>query len=376
MKFDKILLSWPEFTSEDQGAISTAIRAIGNAEEINFIEIFENEIASIHDIEHVVAVNSGTAAIHLALLALGVKSGDKVIIPTLTFAATAFPVMYIGATPVFIDSDSRNSNLNLDLLETYLRNCKKIDLPKAIIAVDLFGRVCDYDNLLRIADNYEIPVLIDSAESLGSLYKGKPTTSYGALSTLSFNFNKLVTTTSGGAILTNNLQFARLAKKLANQARENFHWYEHSNIGYNYRMSPILAALGSSQIKRVESNLNSRRNIRNRYFENFKELNGIDIPMDQNNERSNAWLTIINFSSELFPNANELVRSGLAIKNIETRFIWKPLHLQPIFQSYETCLNGISEKLFSESLCLPSSSTLSLQEVDYICSEIISILKL
>jgi dTDP-4-amino-4,6-dideoxygalactose transaminase len=210
-------------------------------------------------------------------------------------------------------------------------------------------------------------VLIDSAESLGSLYKETPAASLGAISILSFNSNKLVTTTGGGAILTNNEQLASTIRKLSNQARENFHWYEHSEIGYNYRLSPILAALGMSQLSRIDKIVEKRRKIRQTYKDNLELLEGIQVSTDSIWEKSNAWLTTIKIKKKNYANGRDLIYESLAKSKIEARFIWKPLHMQPVFSNSECSVNGTSESAFYTSLCLPSSQNLSYDRVLEIC---------
>lgn len=369
---NRIFLSYPDLTNNDTQAINEAISKINQRDQSNnnSIESFERELANFLNVSNAVALSSGTAAIHLALIALKIQKGDKVIVPTLTFAATAFPLSYVGAIPVFIDVCRKTWTLDLELLEMHLKKCKKSDLPKLIISVDLFGRTCDYDELFRIARSFEIPVLIDAAESLGSKYKGVYTASQGVISVLSFNFNKVMTTTGGGALITSDDFVAKITRKLGNQARDDFHWYEHSEIGYNYRMSPILAALGRSQLDRIESLIESRRSIRNRYLKLLGDISGLEVITDSQWERSNAWLSTIKLDGKIFSNGRDVLRSNLENENIESRFVWKPLHLQPIYKSSEAILTGVSEEIFNTGLCLPSSHTLTENEIERICSTI------
>lgn len=370
MTQNRIYLSYPEFTQVDIQAVNEVIIKLNsrNQDKNSPIESFENDLAKFHNVSHVVTLSSGTAAIHLALLALKIQAGDRVIVPTLTFAATAFPLSYVGAIPIFIDVCKETWTMDLELLEQYLKKCKKSELPKAIISVDLFGRTCDYDELSRIAADFDIPVLIDAAESLGSEYKNTPTASQGLISILSFNFNKIVTTTGGGALLTNDESIAKMARKIGNQARDNFHWYEHSDIGYNYRMSPILAALGISQLARIETLVEKRRSIRDTYSKLLGDIFGLTVSVDSKWERSNAWLSTINLDNKIFFHGRDTVRNSLEKENIESRFIWKPLHLQPVFASCQTILTGVSEEIFNTSLCLPSSHTLNQNDLVRICS--------
>jgi dTDP-4-amino-4,6-dideoxygalactose transaminase len=377
MTQNRIYLSYPEFTQVDIQAVNEVIIKLNsrNQDKNSPIESFENDLAKFHNVSHVVTLSSGTAAIHLALLALKIQAGDRVIVPTLTFAATAFPLSYVGAIPIFIDVCKETWTMDLELLEQYLKKCKKSELPKAIISVDLFGRTCDYDELSRIAADFDVPVLIDAAESLGSEYKNTPTASQGLISILSFNFNKIVTTTGGGALLTNDESIAKIARKIGNQARDNFHWYEHSEIGYNYRMSPILAALGISQLARIETLVEKRRSIRDTYSKLLGDIFGLTVSVDSKWERSNAWLSTINLDNKIFFHGRDTVWNSLEKENIESRFIWKPLHLQPVFASCQTILTGVSEEIFNTSLCLPSSHTLNQNELVRICSIIKKSLK-
>ena len=369
MKENKIYLSYPEITQQDIVSINNVLKGLAEKnQESNLISQFETQIADFHQISNVVAVSSGTSALHLALIALGIGAGDKVIVPTLTFAATAFPLNYVGALPVFIDVDKKSWTLDIDLLEIYLKKCSKSELPKLIIAVDLFGHTCDYDRLFELTDKFEIPVLIDAAEALGSKYKGRYTASLGVISILSFNFNKVITTTGGGALLTNNKLFAEKARKLANQARDNYHWYEHSEIGFNYRMSPILAALGISQLARITEIIEKRKEIGFKYTELLNGIRGITVSNDSKEEISNSWLTIASFESKLYPNARDIVRKALEKESIESRFVWKPLHMQPVYSNASTILSGAAEKIFNEGLCLPSGTNLSNSEIERVCN--------
>jgi dTDP-4-amino-4,6-dideoxygalactose transaminase len=371
MKNYRIRLSEPFFDNSDLKSISDLLCGVNVNELTESVTIFEKMIANLNGVKNVVAVSSGTSAIHLALLALKVAPGDKILVPSLTFAATAYPIKYLGANPIFLDVEDSSWTLNLSLVEDFLENCNPLNYPKAIIAVDLFGRACNYNRLAQISRRYSIPIIVDAAESLGSTFETQPTTSQGLISILSFNLNKIITTTGGGAFLTNDNELAIYARKLANQARENVHWYEHLEIGYNYRLSPILAALGKSQFEKLTQMVEKRRAIRERYTENLSNYLGIKIIQDSIWEKSNAWLTNIRFSEDIFPKAREIVRENLQKQLIETRYVWKPLHLQPIFKTDYGLLDGTSEKIYEQSLCLPSSYGLSLNTIDEISENIL-----
>jgi dTDP-4-amino-4,6-dideoxygalactose transaminase len=365
MKTKRILLSSPEISTIDMDALIKQSHIINSQVDVNdSINEFEKELAYFTGAANVVLLSSGTSALHLALVSLGIGKGDTVIIPTLTFAATAFPVKYVGAEPVFLDVDLDSWTLDLNLLEEFLGKCeKKSELPKLIIVVDLFGRLCNYDDLAKICDRFNIPFIVDAAESLGSKYKEVSIHPRALMSIVSFNFNKIITTMGGGALLTNNQIVANHVRKLANQARDDFHWYEHSEIGYNYRISPILAAMGRTQLGRIETIIEKRRRIRDNYLEFLGDIPGLDVNTDSHWERSNAWLSTIKLDSKFHFKGRDVVRDNLEKENIESRFIWKPLHLQPVFKSSEAILTGVSEEIFNTGLCLPSSHTLTENEI-------------
>jgi len=365
LKNKQIFLSYPEFTIGDFLALNKTLNNLNKKPEqaTKIIKNFETKLASLHGVAHAVALSSGTASIHLGLKALDIKQGDQVIIPSLTFAATAFPVLYSGAIPIFMDVDKYSWTLDLDLLDAYLKNCTHSELPKLIISVDLFGKTCDYDRLIDVSNTYGVPIMIDSAESLGTKFRNFSPASKVPISIISFNFNKILTTLGGGALLTNDKRIELSARKLSNQARENFHWYEHNEVGFNYRINSLQAALGISQLSRLEATVNIRRNIRNEYLKNLSEIKGVSVIQDSNWEISNSWLTLIRFDSQVFPNGRDKVYNLLRQNNIESRFVWKPLHLQPVFRGYASILSGSSEEIFRTSLCLPSSNFLTKAEI-------------
>jgi len=369
LKNKQIFLSYPEFTIGDFLALNKTLNNLNKKPEqsTKIIKNFEAELASLHGVAHAVALSSGTASIHLGLKALDIKQGDQVIIPSLTFAATAFPVLYSGAIPIFMDVDEYSWTLDLYLLDAYLKNCKNSELPKLIISVDLFGKTCDYDRLVDISNTYGVPIMIDSAESLGTKFKNFSPASKVPISIISFNFNKILTTLGGGALLTNDKKIELSARKLSNQARENFHWYEHNEVGFNYRINSLQAALGISQLTRLEATVNIRRSIRNEYQKNLSGIKGLSVIQDSNWEISNSWLTLIRFDSQIFPNGRDNAYNLLRQNNVESRFVWKPLHLQPVFRGYTSILTGSSEEIFRTSLCLPSSNFLTNSEIKKIC---------
>ena len=372
----KIFLSQPTITSEDWQFINSIQTQFSDNIANGLISNFENLLSQRLNNRSVVALNSGTSSLHLGLINSGLKRNDKVLVPTITFAASAFPLNYIGATAVFIDIDESNWNIDISLLEKYLKTCNSKNKPKAIISVDLFGSTCDYNELIRVCSEFDLMLIIDSAESLGTLYRGLPTTSFGKFSVLSFNNNKILTTTGGGALITDDFELAAKVRKNANQSRENFHWYEHTEVGYNFRLSPILAGLGISQLSRLDTSISHRRKIRLRYASNLNGYKGISVKTDSEWEISNAWLSTVRFSQKLYPGARDIVFKCLAENGIESRYVWKPLHQQPIYAKNDSILTGNANVIFNESLCLPSSEILREDQIDMICNLIINELRI
>ncbi|QSW87473.1 aminotransferase class I/II-fold pyridoxal phosphate-dependent enzyme [Flavobacterium endoglycinae] len=316
----------------------------------------------------VTALNSGTSAIHLALILLGVKAGDEVICQSLTFSACANPILYQGATPIFVDSENETWNICPDNLEIAIKDrLKKGRKPKAIIAVHLYGMPYKIDEIHAIADRYEIPVIEDSAEALGSSYKGKKCGTFGHFGIFSFNGNKIITTSSGGALVSNSNELKQKAIFYATQSKDNAIHYQHSEIGYNYRMSNICAGIGLGQIKTLEGNITARRNNHSFYKNLFKSIQEVELFETKSEDYfSNYWLTTIVVNSDQAKYSNYNLMKAFEEKDIETRPIWKPMHLQPVFEKYPYYGNKVSEKLFECGLCLPSGSNLTDEDKDRI----------
>ena len=372
----RMYLSPPDTSQLEVDAITNTILKHGIGPSGENISIFEQEIAKYCHSKVGVALSSGTSALHLGLLALGVKAGDEVVVPTLTFGATAFAVDYIGAKPVFLDVENQSWNLDPELLEKFLQERSKSgNLPKVIITVDLFGRVCNYDSILKIAEQYEIPILADAAEALGAQYKGSNSGNFGKINVLSFNGNKIITTSGGGMVLTDNLEIANKVRYWANQSREQLPWYEHHEIGYNYRMSNLLATLGSAQLSRLPELIKRRRQNRDLYLQALGSVSGLSVQLDPPWGNSNAWLTTITLDSKLFPDAPKIIREKLELSNIESRPVWKPLHLQPVYKNAKKYLSGYADQIYSEGLCLPSGSTMSDEDVQRVSNLILSCIK-
>jgi len=372
MNKSKIWLSSPHMGGEE-------IKYVTDAFESNWVAPLGPNVTGFeHDLEgylgngvHVAALSSGTAALHLGLILLGVGQGDEVICQSMTFSASANPIVYLGATPIFVDSESETWNICPDALEIAIKDrISKGKKPKAIIAVHLYGMPFQVDAIRKIADQYEIPIIEDSAEALGSKYKNQPCGTFGDISVLSFNGNKIITTSGGGALVSKNIKQKEKAVFLATQARDAAPHYEHSEIGYNYRMSNICAGIGRGQMEVLEKHLQLRREMNSFYHDLFQELPFIKVFSEPNdNFYSNHWLTAItlNSNSKESKSLNDF-RLYLEANNIESRPLWKPMHLQPVFKSAPYYGGDVAAKLFENGLCLPSGSNLTTEEKDRIKS--------
>ena len=330
---------------------------------------FENSLENyLGSNSYVAALSSGTAALHLALILLGVKRGDEVICQSMTFSASANPIVYQGATPVFIDSELDTWNLCPIRLEEAIKDrIKKEKKPKAIIAVHLYGMPYKVDEIKLIAAKYEIPVIEDSAEALGSSYKDKKCGTFGDLSILSFNGNKLITTSGGGALVTKKNELKEKAIFLATQARDDAPHYQHSEIGYNYRLSNICAGIGRGQMEVLDKHVDLRRQMNQFYNSIFKNTIGVSVFKEPTNDfKSNHWLTCIIVDESKAGFSSEDIRLALQKDNIESRPLWKPMHLQPIFKNASYYGGSVSEELFKKGLCLPSGSNLNFIEKERI----------
>lgn len=370
-----MFLSPPLIGDREQEAIQSVLQSGWVAPVGPEIAAFETELAAQAGRSHAVALLSGTAAIHLGLLALGVSRSDEVLVPTLTFGATAFAVTHAGARPVFMDVEEDSWNLDPHLLETYLSEKASIgQLPAAIIPVDVFGRTCDYDSIMRVSDKYEVPVLVDSAESLGAMHGNAPSGSMGSAAVFSFNGNKIITTGGGGVLVTDDPEVARKVRHWSTQSREPFPWYEHEEIGYNYRMSNVLAAIGRAQLTRLPEIVRRRREIRDQYAQVLEGSQGISVMGDPPWGTWNGWLTTIRIDPAIHPNAPTLIREALETHEIESRPVWKPMHQQPVFRESESVLTGVADRLFAEGLCLPSGTSMSNSDVDHVARLILETL--
>jgi dTDP-4-amino-4,6-dideoxygalactose transaminase len=361
---DRIYLSSPDIGQAENDAVLRAMQSGWVAPLGPEVDQFEEEMAKRIGVTNAVALSSGTAALHLGLLALGVKPGDVVITATMTFVATANAILYTGATPFFIDCEIRTGNMDLELLgqaiELLHKQGKHIG---AIVPVDLLGKAADYTTICAVAEQFGIPVLADSAESLGATHAGKPAGAWGEAAVLSFNGNKIMTTSGGGMLLTNNDEIAHQARHLATQAREPFVHYEHKEMGFNYRLSNILAALGRAQLSRLDGMIARRRELRESYRGLFAEVSGTALFDGGSDQHDNCWLTAVVVDPAITGWSADDLSRHLSKAQIESRPLWKPMHLQPLFAGTDSLISGASENLFHRGVTLPSSSALTADQL-------------
>lgn len=359
----KLYLSSPHMSGNEMKYIKEAFDQNWVAPLGPNVDEFEKSLAKYCGVRHAAALSSGTAAIHLALIMLGVEKDDEVIASSFTFSATVNPIVYQSATPVLIDSEPGTWNMDPELLEKAIKDKRqkgKGKSIKAIIGVNLYGMPAKWDEILEIANKYDIPVIEDAAESLGSRYKGKMCGSMGKFGILSFNGNKIITTSGGGALLSDDEALIRRARFLSTQARDKAPHYQHSAIGYNYRMSNVVAGIGRGQIEVIDERVRQRRAINSWYREILKDIPGIEFHTEPSKEYfSNYWLTCIVIDPHKTGKTREELQAAFEKENIESRPLWKPMHLQPVFASCPAYLNGTSEALFNKGLCLPSGSNLT-----------------
>lgn len=364
----RILLSGPDVGDLEEEFLLRAFRSGWIAPVGPDLEAFETELAARVGVSYVVGLSSGTAALHLGLLGLGVRPGDLVVTSTMTFAATANAITYCGAEPVFVDCSS-DGNMDPAQLHRALKNSiRGRRKPAAIVPVDLLGRPADYDRILPIAAEFDVPVLVDAAESLGSRYGAATCGSFGDAAIVSFNGNKIMTTSGGGALLTDDSRLAEYARFLSTQAREPVAHYEHREIGFNYRLSNLLAALGRAQLTRLDAMVDRRREIRRRYSDTIAAVQGVSVFGNDNDHRDNAWLTAILVDEPRTGFSAAELGAWLAEHDIETRPLWKPMHLQPVFAEAPIYGGEISERIFSTGLNLPSGSTMTDADIDHVIS--------
>jgi dTDP-4-amino-4,6-dideoxygalactose transaminase len=365
---NKIFLSPPHMGGEELNYIKESFETNWVAPAGPHLESFEKILTEYNDVKYCAALSSGTAAIHLALIILGVKGGDEVICSSFTFAGSCNPICYLNAKPIFVDSEKDTWNMDPVFLQQALEDRIKTNRkPKAIILVHLYGMPAKVNEIMQIAAHYQIPVIEDAAEGLGSLYQGKKLGSFGDIGIYSFNGNKIITTSGGGAMVSNNKNWIQTAKFLATQARDQAPHYQHSSIGFNYRLSNVCAGIGLGQMKVIDERVRQRRHNFDFYFKRLNKLPGISFQKEPEGSFSNRWLTCIVFPENTKTTPEDL-RLALEKENIESRPLWKPMHLQPVFADAMFFGSKVSENLFSRGICLPSGSSLETSDLERICN--------
>lgn len=376
---EQILLSTPHMGAREMDFVEEAFRSNWIAPLGPNVDAFERELAELVGIGHAAALSSGTAAIHLALRLLGVGAGDFVFCSTLTFAASANPIVYQGAQPVFVDSEDQSWNMSAAALEAAFAWARgQGRLPKAVIVVNLYGQSADMDPLLELCEHYEVPVIEDAAESLGARYRGKASGTFGRLGVYSFNGNKIITTSGGGMLVSQDISLIQRAKFLATQARDAAPHYQHSEIGFNYRMSNILAGVGRGQLKVLGERVVARRAVFDRYRTELSDVDAIQWMPEPDWSYSTRWLTTCTLDPALTKVASTDLIQGLAAELIEARPLWKPMHLQPVFSHaryFPHGRTGVSEDLFERGICLPSGSNMSDGDLARVIDQVRRILK-
>lgn len=358
--YQKIWLSSPHMGGTEEKYVQEAFDSNWVAPLGPNVNGFEQDIADyLQDDMYVAALTSGTSALHLGLILLGVQPGDEVICQSFTFSASANPIKYLGATPVFVDSEDETWNMSPRFLEEAIMDrVAKGKKPKAIIPVHLYGMPAKMDEIMAIADRYDIPVLEDAAEALGSSINGKMCGTFGKIAALSFNGNKIITTSGGGALVAHDKELVNKARFLSTQARDEAPHYQHSHVGYNYRMSNICAGIGRGQMEVLDTRIAQRRRIYNWYTEEMGAIPGVSFVTEPEGYFSNRWLTTILVDPKQSNITRETLRLAFESKNIESRPLWKPMHMQPVFEGCPFYGDGTSERLFEQGLCLPSGSNL------------------
>jgi len=369
----RVYLSPPHLAGRETELVTEAIASNWIAPLGPHVDAFEDEVAAAAGASYAVALSSGTAALHLALVVLGIGPDDEVACSDFTFAASANPIIYTGAVPVFVDADSATWTIDPELLDRAISSRRAAGgRVRAVIAVDLYGQCCDYDALREVCARHEVVLLQDATESLGATYRDAPAGAQGALAAFSFNGNKIITTSGGGMLVSDDRDWIEHARKLATQAREPVPHYEHVEIGFNYRMSNLLAALGRAQLESLPARVAARRRIRDRYRELLAEAPGISFMPEAEHGTSNAWLTCVVVDPDAFGVDREAIRLALEAEDIEGRPLWKPMHLQPVFASHEVYGGDVGARLFDRGLCLPSGSALTDEEQDRVVATVLA----
>jgi len=365
----RILLSYPHMSGDELKYIEDAFRSNWIAPLGPHVDAFEKETAQYAGVKHALATSSGSAALHLALRLFGVEEGDTVFCSTLTFIASVAPAIYQKAVPVFIDSDEETWNMSPMALEKAFDDAKKANkMPKAVIVAELYGQPPKIDEICEICKSYNVPMLEDAAEALGTTYKGQKCGSFGDIGVFSYNGNKIITTSGGGMLLSDNEDYVKKARFWATQARDAAPWYEHTEIGYNYRMSNLLAAVGRGQMLHLEERIDQRRKVYARYKKAFRDIPGITLMPEAKDCRSIQWLTAITIDPSTQRSFMDVL-NYLNANNVESRPVWKPMHLQPVFEGAKYFTHSdksVSDRIFATGLCLPSASAMTEDEQEWV----------
>jgi len=372
---ERIYLSPPHMGGEELKFVHEAFESNWIAPLGPQVSAFEKEVASYVGTKGALAVNSGTAAIHLGLRLLGVGPGDKVFCSTLTFIGSVNPILYLNAEPVFIDSELESWNMSPNALKRALEDAaENNDLPKAVIVVNIYGQSTDMDPVLDLCDEYSVPVLEDAAESLGAFYKGKPSGTFGKYGIFSFNGNKIITTSGGGMLVSNDTEGLEKARFWATQARDPAIYYQHSEMGYNYRMSNILAAIGRGQLRVLDDRVKRRRGIFDTYKSELGSIPGVGFMPEAEFGQSNRWLTVMTLDPEIIKKSPFELVDYLEEQNIESRPVWKPMHMQPLFEGKKYYTHeenrSISDILFKTGICLPSGTAMTERDLERVIDAI------
>jgi dTDP-4-amino-4,6-dideoxygalactose transaminase len=368
---ERIFLSSPHMSGRELSYIQAAFETNWIAPVGPHIEAFEAEFCQVVGSKYGAAISSGTAALHLALQLVGIRPGDEVVCSTLTFIASASPIRYLGAKPIFIDSDRTSWNMNPTLLRDFLDlRARTGNLPKAVVLVHLYGQSADIGPILEACEQYDIPLIEDAAEALGASYRGQSPGTFGRIGIFSFNGNKIITTSGGGMLVSDNAELVAKAKFLATQARDTAPHYQHSEIGFNYRLSNVLAGIGRGQLQVLPERVNARRKNFEVYYQALGHLPGIQFMPEADFGRSSRWLTCLTIDPDKAGIDRERIRFALAEENIEARPVWKPLHLQPVFKDCQVIGGTVAEALFKQGLCLPSGSNLTDEELSRVIAPI------
>lgn len=374
---ERILLSSPHMGGTEQKYVQEAFDTNWIAPLGNNVNEFEKQVKEFTGSQASCALSSGTAGIHIALDLLDVKQDDIVFCSTLTFIASANPILYLGAEPVFIDSDLESWNMSPISLEKAFKDYEsKGKLPKAVVVVNLYGQSAKMDEIMQICDRYDVPIVEDAAESLGALYKGKMSGTFGKFGIFSFNGNKIITTSGGGMIVSDDVEMIQKALKKATQARDQAVHYQHSEVGYNYRLSNISAGIGRGQMEVLDQRINEKREIFNRYEIALNDIDGIEMMPEMNNTYHNRWLSTMTVDSEKLGVTALAIVEYLAKNNIEARPVWKPMHMQPLFSEcdYFREEEDNSKYLYENGVCLPSDTKMTVEQQELVIEKIKEVL--